>query len=82
MDQQRKTIAQMRELLATTTAQPLLPDGVPGPVRVAGSWWAVPAGTDTYVRMADASIAEEWDSDLDRRRRLRAAVDRRRAGLR
>lgn len=36
----------MGRLVARSEASPLLPEGVPGPVKHAGQWWAIPADID------------------------------------
>lgn len=61
--------ADMAALLAAGDARPLLPKGIPGPMRLADGWWAVREGADHYQPVTGA-LAEQLDEHA---RRLAAA---------
>jgi hypothetical protein len=52
----------MAQHVAAGDAQSLLPDGVPGPVRLAGQWWAVPTGHDQYQPVTDPAAAATFEA--------------------
>ncbi|WP_188317123.1 hypothetical protein [Solihabitans fulvus] len=72
--------AAMAHLIAAGTAAPLLPEGVPGPARLHGRWWAIPTGQDSYRPVADPDLAARLDHDADRYARLRATLPVRTGG--
>lgn len=60
--------------LAAGEAQPLLPDGVPGPMRLADQWWAVPAGGDRYWPVTDPAAVTAFDEGATRLTAHRAQI--------
>jgi hypothetical protein len=60
--------------LAAGQAQALLPEGVPGPVRVDDQWWVVPIDGEVYEPVADPALAARLDANLLRFAAARAAV--------
>jgi hypothetical protein len=59
-------IPDMAARLAADDADALLPDGVPGPVRLAGQWWAVPTGHHQYQPVTDPAAATLFNEGLAR----------------
>lgn len=59
-------IPDMAQCLATGDAHALLPDGVPGPVRLADQWWAVPTGGNRYQPVTDPAAVTMFDTGLAR----------------
>lgn len=49
----------MQQHLTAGRALPLLPDGIPGPVHYAGTWWAIPQDGVNYQQVT-ASEAEQF----------------------
>lgn len=67
------SITEMAEYLQAGTAQALLPDGAPGPVRLHGQWWAVLAGGEHYRPVTDADTVAMLDDNGRRYARAHAA---------
>jgi hypothetical protein len=59
-------IPDMAQHLAAGKAEPLLPEGVPGPVRLADQWWAVPTGGDCYWPVTDPAAVTAFDEGSTR----------------
>lgn len=47
------TSREMTQRVEQGEALPLLPEGVPGPVRLGGRWWAIPLDGTDYCPVAD-----------------------------
>jgi hypothetical protein len=56
---------EMAQHLETGEAEALLA-GVPGPVRLAGQWWAVPTGHRQYRPVTDRAAVTAFDEGLAR----------------
>jgi hypothetical protein len=61
-------------------ALPLLPEGVPGPVQLAGRWWAVATGETNYRPVSDPDQIAMLDRSAQRYAAARAATTRAREG--
>lgn len=66
VDAQAIPIPDMAQHLAAGDADALLPDGVPGPVRLARQWWAVPTGGDRYRPVTDLAAVATFEAGLAR----------------
>ncbi len=62
VDAQTIPIPAMAQHLAAGDADALLPDGVPGPVRLADQWWAVPTGDNHYRPVTDPAAVTTFDT--------------------
>jgi hypothetical protein len=67
-------IPDMAQHLAAGEARPLLPEGVPGPVRLANLWWAVPTGGDRYWPVTDSAAVTAFDDGWARLTAHRAQI--------
>jgi hypothetical protein len=67
-------ISDMAQHLAAGDAEPLLPEGVPGPVRLADQWWAVPTGHDQYWPVTDPAAVIAFDQGSARLTAHRAQI--------
>lgn len=69
------TQAEMAAHLRAGAARPLLAGGIPGPMRFAGRWWAVPIDAKAYYPVTGA-MAERLDEHARRLAAAAAAVER------
>lgn len=69
------TRVEMARHLTAGDARPLLSGAIPGPMRFAGRWWAVPAGAEHY-RPVTGPVAERLDEHAHRLAAAAAAVER------
>lgn len=65
VDTQQIPIPEMAQHLNAGDAEAMLA-GVPGPVRLAGQWWAVPTGHDQYRPVTDPAAVTTFDEGLAR----------------
>lgn len=69
------TRTEMGRHLSAGDARPLLAGGIPGPMRFAGRWWAVPADAEHYQPVT-GPLAERLDEHARRLAAAATAVDR------
>jgi hypothetical protein len=68
------TSTDMANLVQLGEAVPLLPEGVPGPVRYDGQWWAVPADATDYQPITDPDQTAMLDRNARRYATARGAA--------
>jgi hypothetical protein len=69
------TQAEMARHLTAGDARPLLAGGIPGPMRFADRWWAVPTDAEHYHPVS-GPMAERLDDHARRLAAAAAAVER------
>lgn len=69
------TRTEMALHLTAGDARPLVSGGIPGPMRLAGRWWTVPAGAEHYHPVT-GPVAERLDEHARRLAAAAAAADR------
>jgi hypothetical protein len=70
-----RTLKDVRDLLETGQATPLLPDSFPVPVKIGPDWWFVPVAAPAGFVPAGAERAQGFELMLDRRRAALRAID-------